>query len=131
MYEEFTDFKIFSILEPSDTALTDALIASYEDHDEYRLDTIWYHLYQMKNLIGSDYRFCNLFNVACLVLVTPHSNTGIECVYSLVNKNKKESNDRSNLDIEGLLSAILAVKMVQPKSSSKCYDSKPSRKMLR
>ena len=107
MYEEFTDFKIFSISEPSDTALTDALIASYEDHDEYRLDTIWYHLYQMKNLIGSDYRFCNLFNVACLVLVTPHSNTGIECVYSLVNK------------------------MDQPKYFSKYYDFQPSQKLLK
>ena len=91
MYEEFTDFKIFSISEPSDTALTDALIASYEDHDEYRLDTIWYHLYQMKSLIGSDYRFLNLFSDALLVLVTPRSNARIECVYSLANKIKKKA----------------------------------------
>ena len=82
-----------------DTALTDALIASYEDHDEYHLDTIWYHLYQMESLIGSDDRFCNLFNVARVVLVTPHSNAGIECVYSLVKKNKREGSDRNKLDI--------------------------------
>ena len=87
LYEEFTDYKTFPISELPDTALTDALIASYENHDEYCLDTIWYHFYQMKSLIGSDYRFCNLFNVARLVLVTPHSNAGIERVYSLVNKN--------------------------------------------
>ena len=54
LYEEFTDYKTLSISELPDTALTDALIASYEDHDECRLDTIWYHLYQMKSLIGSD-----------------------------------------------------------------------------
>ena len=91
MYEEFTDYKTLSISELPDTALTDALIASYEDHDEYRLDTIWYHLYQMKSLIGSDYRFRNLFSDAFLVLVTPRSNARIERVYSLVNKVKKKA----------------------------------------
>ena len=40
-------------MELPDTALTDALIASYEDHNGYHLNTIWYHLYQMKSLIGS------------------------------------------------------------------------------
>ena len=81
MHDEFTVYNTLSIVELPDTALTDALIASYEDHDEYRLDTIPYHLYQMKSLIGSNYRFRNLFSVALLVLVTPHSNAGIECVF--------------------------------------------------
>ena len=85
----------------------------------------------MKGLIGSDYRFCNLFSVTCLVLVTPHSNAGTEHVRSLVNKNKKEGSDRNKLDIEGSLSAILAVKMDQPESFSKCYDFKPSQKLLK
>ena len=91
MFEEFTDYKTLSISELPDTALTDTLIASYEDHDEYRLGTTWYHICQMKSLIGNDYRFRNLFNVVRLVLVTPHSNAGIERVYSLVNKNKKKA----------------------------------------
>ena len=103
MYEEFTDYKTLSISELPDTVLADALIVSYEDHDEYRLDIIWYHLCQMKSLIGSDYRFHNLFNVARLVLVTPYSDAVIERVYSLVNKNKKEGSDRNKLDIEGSL----------------------------
>ena len=84
---EFTDCKTYSISKLPDTALTDALITSYEDHHEYCLDTIWYYLYQMKSLTGSDCRFRNLFNVARLVLVTSHSNAELECVYSLVNKN--------------------------------------------
>ena len=125
-YEEFTDYKTLWILELPDTALTDALIASYEDHVECCLDTMWYHLYQMKSLIENDYRFCKLFSVAHLVLATPHSNAGIEYLYSLFNKNKKEGNDRNNLVIEGSLSVILTVKMDQPESFSKCYDFKPS-----
>ena len=91
LFEEFTDYKTLSISELPDTALTDTLIASYEDHDEYRLGTTWYHICQMKSLIGNDYRFRNLFSVVRLVLVTPHSNAGIERVYSLVNKNKKKA----------------------------------------
>ena len=72
-----------------------------------------------------------MFNVACLVLITAHFNAGIECVYSLVNKNKKEDSDRNKLDIEGSLSAILVVKMDQPKYFSKYYDFQPSQKLLK
>ena len=107
------------------------LIVSYENHDEYRLDTIWYHLYQIKSLIGSDYRFRNLFNVARLPFLTLHSNVGIERVYSFVNKNKKEGSDRNKLDIEGLLSAISAVKMDQPESFSNVMTLNPVKNCLR
>ena len=51
LYEEFTDYKTLSISDLPDTALADALTASYEDHDKYCLDIIWYNLYQMKSLI--------------------------------------------------------------------------------
>ena len=85
----------------------------------------------MKSLIGSYCRFGNLFSVAHLVFVTPHSYAGIEHVYSLVNKNKTEGSDRNKLDIEGSLSGILAVKMDQPGSFSKCYDFQPSQKLLK
>ena len=85
----------------------------------------------MKSLVGSYCRFRNLFIVAHLVFVTPHSNAGIEHVYSLVNKNKKEGSDRNKLDIERLFSAILAVKMDQPGFFSKCFDFKPSQKLVK
>ena len=95
------------------------------------MDTIWYHLYQIKSLIGSDYRFRNLFNVARLPFLTLHSNVGIERVYSFVNKNKKEGSDRNKLDIEGLLSAISAVKMDQPESFSNVITLNPVKNCLR
>ena len=43
--------------------------------------------------------------VAKIVLITSHSNAGIEWVHSLVNT-KSEGLDRNCLDIEGLLSSI-------------------------
>lgn len=131
LFEEFTDYKTFQISELPDNALTDALLEEYEDRDEYRLDVIWYHLYHLKSLVGSNFRFRNLFSVAHLVLVTPHSNAGIERVYALIKKNKREGSDRNRLDIEGSLSAILAVKMDQPEAFNKCYDFKPSEDLLK
>ena len=63
----------------------------------------------MKSSVASNYRFRLLFNVACLVLVAPHPDAGIEHVYALVNKNKAEGTERNGLDIEGFLSSVLAV----------------------
>ena len=131
LYSEFFDYKTLSITELPDDALTDALIAEGEDSDEYRMDIIWYHLYQMKSPVGNNFRFHNLFYVARLVLVTPHSNAGIERVYSLVNKNKNETSDRNRLDIERSLSAILAVKMDKSEAFYRCYDFKPDKNLLK
>lgn len=130
LYEEFIDYKTINVSELPGQALTDAPLKEYKNSDEYRLDMIWYHLYQMKSLVGNNYRFRLLFNVARLALVTPHSNAGIERVYALVNKNKSEGCNRNRLDIDGSLSAILAVKLDRPESFTKCYDFKPSEKLL-
>ena len=130
MYEEFVDYKSLTISELPDDALTDAVIQENEHTDEYRIDVIWYYMYQMKSPVGNNYRFRLLFNVARLVLVTPHSNAGIERVYALVNKNKAEGSDRNRLDIERSLSSILAVKLDQPEAFFKCYDFKPDAKLL-
>ena len=78
-----------------------------------------YHLFQMKNSVGDNYKFRLLFNVAQLVMVAPHLNAGIERVYALVSKNKSEGNDRNRLDIEGTLTSI---KLNQPEVFSKCYE---------
>ena len=130
MYEEFVDYKSLTISELPDDALTDAVIQENEHTDEYRIDVIWYYMYQMKSPVGNNYRFRLLFNVARLVLVTPHSNAGIERVYALVNKNKAEGSDRNRLDIERSLSSILAAKLDQPEAFFKCYDFKPDAKLL-
>ena len=70
------------------------------------MDTIWYMLNNLKSLVGNNSRFHLLFQVAKLILVTPHSNSGIERFYSLVNKNKEQGTERNRLDIEGSLSSI-------------------------
>ena len=71
-----------------------------------------------------------LFKVAKLILITSHSNAGIDRVFSLVNKNKSAGSDRNKLDIELSLSSILAVKMERPESQEKCYCFKSSDELL-
>ena len=80
--------------------------------------------------IGDNYRFRLLFNVARLILVTPHSNASIERLYALSKKNKTESSDRNRMDIEGTLSAILAVKLDRLEERCKCYDYKSEKTLL-
>jgi hypothetical protein len=63
--------------------------------------------------------------------IIPHSNAGIEHVFSLVNKNKSENSDRNRLDIERSLSTILAVKLDRPESEFNCYDYSPSESLLK
>ena len=75
---------------------------------------------EMKSSVGNNFRFHNLIEVAKIVLITPHSNAGIERVYSLMNKNKSEGSEKNRLDIDGSLSSILAVKLDRPESSFKC-----------
>ena len=80
--------------------------------------------------LGRKQRFELLFKVPKLILITLHSNAGVERVFSLVNKNKSAGNDRNKLDIEGSLSSILAVKMEWPESQEKCYCFKSSDELL-
>ena len=97
LYEEFCEYKSLPTRELPDTALTDVLIKSFENEgdDEYRMDVIWYHLYQMTSPIGSSFRFRNLFDIARILLLTPNSNAGIERVYLFVkNENKNNGSDK-------------------------------------
>ena len=84
----------------------------------------------MKSPVASNYWFCLLFNVVCLLWVMPHSDAGIEHMYALANKNKADGTDRNRLDIEGFLSSILAVKFAWPEVFLKCYNFKPDEKVL-
>ena len=125
LFEEFIDFKA---LEEKELELTEAILEIYDDGSiENRMDVIWYLIQQLKSSEGNCYRFRLLFQVARLVLITPHSNAGIERVFSLLNKNKSESSDRNRLDIER---SILAVKLDCPESFSKCYNLTPSEKLI-
>ena len=81
--------------------------------------------------VGPNYRFKLLFEVAQIVLTILHPNAGIECLFSLVNKNKNESSDRNRSDTEGSLSSILMVKLERPESKENCYLYKPDKELLR
>ena len=101
-FEQFCDFKM--MIDLPDDILDDAKLEQLgTEVTQYRMDSIWYHLQQMKNLSGENFR-CHLLskvarltlitphsNVARLILITPHSNAGIERLYSPVNKNKEKS----------------------------------------
>ena len=65
-------------------------------------------LQNLKSPIGSTYRFRKLFKVAKIIIITPHSNAGVERVYSLVNKTKPEKSDCNCPDVNRSLSSILA-----------------------
>ena len=111
--------------------LSCAILTTYDDGtNDYRMDTVSYLLQEMKSSVGNNYRFHNLFEVAKIVLITPHSNAGIERVYSLVNKNKSEWSVRNRLDIDGSLSNILAVKLDGPEYPIKFYNYMPSETLI-
>ena len=62
-----------------ENTLSDVIFAEYDDgSEEYRMDVIWYHLNQIKSPIGNNFSFNLLFRVASIMLMTPHSNAGIE-----------------------------------------------------
>ena len=73
-------------------------------------------------------RFKNLFLVAQIVLVLPHSNAEEERLFSIVRKNRCDS--RFSLQIEGSLSGILAMKTMYPESDIACPKWKPSDELL-
>ena len=79
LFEEFINFKSLS-----DSELP---LGAWEVDDgskEYRIDTLWYHIQQLRSLAGNNQRFELLFKVAKLILITPHSNAGIERVFNLL-----------------------------------------------
>ena len=94
------------------------------------MDTIWYMLNNLKSLVGNNSRFHLLFQVDKLILVTPHSNSGIERFCSLLNKNKEQGTERNRLDIEGSLSSILAAKLDRPESKFACYNYQSDESLL-
>ena len=129
LYDEYREYKLLC---DDDIDLSAAAITSYEDGShEYRMDTIWYLIQDMKPVIGNTRIFGLLFQVARLVLITPHSNAGIERVYSLLNKNKREGSERNCLDVNNTLSSILAVKLDTPETTRPCYQMQPDDALIK
>ena len=97
---------------------------------QYRMDVIWHQLQELTLPAGDNFSFRLLFRVALIVLITPHSNAGIERVYSLVNKNKPEGSDRNRMVIDGSLASIIGIKLGRPESETCCYQHEPSTQVL-
>ena len=87
LYDQFHEY---NVVNENEIKLEETIISEYDDGSKgYRMDTIWYMLNNLISLFRNNSRFHLLFRVARLILITPHSNSGIERVYSLMNKNNR------------------------------------------
>ena len=86
LYEQFHEYKTINDAKLPDEAYEEG--ASDGNKKETRADVIWYYLQKMRSPVGPNYRSKLLLEVARIVLTIPHSNAGIERLFSLVNKNK-------------------------------------------
>ena len=70
LYEGLFEYKfLFS----EEISIKDSIIIENdEETTEYRMDTICYNIHTLKSHVGENYRFKLLFNVAVVILITPH-----------------------------------------------------------
>ena len=121
LHKEFIDFR----------AIDQATVCNYKDGSkENRMDAIWYHLQLLKSPVGNNSRFKRLSKVARIVLLATYSNVGVKREYSFVNKNKHKDSERNQLEIDGSLSSILAVKLDTSERKQKCFMFQPSKQLL-
>ena len=65
------------------------------------------------------------------MLITPHSNAGIERVFSLVNKSKPKGSDRNCMKINGTFTSIVSVKIGLSESACTCCNFNPGQKFFK
>ena len=115
MEEEYIQLLIISSDDFSKEALRKATIrmgGDDEDNVTYRIDTLWWYLYQMKIPGTSRSKFYHLFKVAKLVLLIIHSNTVEESLFSCEWKSLTQY--RASLSLDGSLSSIIKFQMSRP-----------------
>lgn len=78
------------------------------------MSVLYHQIQEMKSPSGDNFRFKLLFKVENVVLITTHSNAGMEQVYCLVIKNKPEKSGRNHVKINGTLLFVLCVKLGRP-----------------
>lgn len=78
------------------------------------MNVLYNQIQEMKSPSGDNFRFKLLFKVENVVLITTHSNAGMEQVYCLVIKNKLEKSGRNRVEINGTLLFVLCVKLGRP-----------------
>ena len=88
------------------------------------MDTIWGYLAEMKLPRMNTERFGRLAKVAKVVLTIPHSNAGVERVFSIIRKIRQD--DRARMQLQGTLSSLITVNMNLPESKANpCYSFEP------
>ena len=93
----------------------------------YRIDVLWYHLFKMNIHETTRSKFCNLFELAKVVLCIIHSNAEEESVFSRVRKNLTPQH--ASLEIEGTLSSIISFQLNRRQGES-CHQHKPSSQVI-
>ena len=86
------------------------------------MNFLYHQIQEMKSPSGDNFRFKLLFKVENVVLITTHSNVGMEQVI----KNEPEKSGRNRVDINGTLLFILCVKLGRPDSTCTWYNFNPS-----
>ena len=103
--EQFSDYQLLPDDEIPDSVKEDAGVEKERPH---RVDVLWGYLRTVKKPGTNAPAFDLLFEVVQLVMTIPHSNTGEECIFSLINKNIPSS--RSSLQLDNTLSSLIIVK---------------------
>ena len=110
VFEEFVDYQTLWDEDIDQEAWKEAKVIDKTNggDDEvfhYRADVLWWYTANMKVPGSQLKRFKNLFLVAEIILVLPHSNAEEERLFSIVRKNRCDS--RFPLQIEGSLPFFL------------------------
>ena len=108
----------------------EAAIRTNEKGDQitYRIDVLWYYLYQLKIPGTNKSKFENLFHLAKIVLCIVHSNAEEESLFSRVKKNLTPQ--RASLSLDGTLSSIMCFQLNRPQNET-CYQHVPSQNVLK
>ena len=133
LLDEFVDYQSMCDDDISADAWAETEVVDGKDENEnkivhYRTDVLWHYIAKNIVLAACNKRFKLLPEVASLVLVLPHSNAGLERLFSVVRKNKTDV--RSSLKLDGTLSSILTTKTYNPESLNLRYKWRPDKDLL-
>ena len=108
--EKFMDF-CTSPLPPKVTAITE-------------VDKYWHAISQIKDCLETEYRYSTLAKLAKAILVIPHGNADIECLFSHIDLNKTKDRNRLGISIKLTFNSAI-------QSSQNCYECKPNPELLK
>ena len=132
LFDEFVDYQSMCYDDISADVWAEAEVVDEKNENENKIvhcciDVLWHYIAKIIVPGTCNKWFKRLPQVASLVLVLPHSNTGLERLFSVVRKNK--TGMRSSLQL-GTFSSILASKTCNPESLNLCYKWRPDKDLL-